>query len=98
MYNLTIAVFQLGSIVELWLYSDKAVHVNVLSILLHHLDLRAVVQGQKHMEGECWFFVPLLVNQHHPVVLHLHTARNDGTQGRKRGHTPFNMACREVHR
>ena len=70
------------------------------NILLRHLDLRVVVQGQKHIKDEVFFvvFVQLLVNQHRPVVLHLQTALNDGTHWRKRGHAPFNMARREVHR
>ena len=67
------------------------------SILLHHLDLRLVVRGQKHVEDELLVFVALLVNQHQRVVLHLQTALNDGTHLRKRGHAPFNMARREVH-
>ena len=70
------------------------------SILLHHLDLRVVVRGQKHVEDKFVLvvFVQLLVNQHQRVVLHLLTFRNDGSQETKRGHAPFKMARREVHR
>ena len=86
--NLFITPRDLGPLLTRW------------SILLHHLDLRVVVRGQKHVEDKFVFvvFVQLLVNQHQRVVLHLLTFRNDGSQERKRGHAPFNMARREVHR
>jgi hypothetical protein len=79
--------------------TDGPSREDVIVILLHHLDLRGVVRGQIHLEEVLvTFFVPLLVNQHSTVMLSLHTAPNDGTRGRKRGHAPFNMPCREVHR
>ena len=70
------------------------------SILLHYLDLRRGVQGQKH---KIIFAAQLLVNHHQTVVwcwlvLLMLTARNDDTHGTKRGHAPFNMARREVQR
>ena len=67
-----------------------------MTIFLSHLDLRIAVHAQIHLEEV--FVDPILVNQHSPVVLRLQTARNDETRGRKRGHGPFNMALREVHR
>ena len=48
------------------------------------------------MEAELFLMVVLLVNQHRPVERRI--LISDGTHERKRGHAPFNMARREVHR